>query len=558
MLKGCIIYLLSVILVPILHMDNLYNPPPLTGLNPYTGPFTQTELQHLLKRTLFGAGKADLDYFSGKSLPVVLGELLNPAVLIPPPPIKEYTTSTTATTPDTAIAVGSTWVGDLNNDGTVQSQRRASFKKWWMGLMINQDRSVLEKMTLFWYNHFATETNDVSNAQYVYRHHQLLRSNALGNFKTLTRAVTVDSAMLVYLNGQLNTRTAPDENYGRELQELFCCGKGPDSLYTEADVKAAARVLTGWRNNNTTMTAYFDSTRHDTNPKVFSSFYNNTVIAGRNGAAAGDIELDEMLTMIFNVQEVAKYICRRIYRWFVYYDIDASVETNIITPLANIFRTNNYEIKPVLQTLLQSEHFFDVLSRGCQIKSPVDLVVGMCREFNMQFQPLSDYITNYAHWNYMVTWVNNMQQNIGDPPDVSGWKAYYQEPQFYQIWINSDTLPKRNQFTDTMIVTGYSVGGKRVQVDGLGLVQQLNTPSDPNAVINQLTSYLYRIDLSDTSKTQLKRDILLSGQTSDHYWTDAWNLYISNPGNTANTTTVRNKIRDLLKYLLNLAEYQLA
>ena len=203
---------------------------------------------------------------------MVLSELLNPAAVIPPPPIKEYTTSTTATTPDTAIAVGSTWVGDLNNDGTVQSQRRASFKKWWMGLMINQDRSVLEKMTLFWHNHFATETNDVSNAQYVYRHHQLLRSNALGNFKTLTRAVTVDSAMLVYLNGQLNTRTAPDENYGRELQELFCCGKGPDSLYTEADVKAAARVLTGWRNNNTTMTAYFDSTRHDTNPKAFSSF----------------------------------------------------------------------------------------------------------------------------------------------------------------------------------------------------------------------------------------------------------------------------------------------
>ncbi len=176
----------------------------------------------------------------------------------------------------------------------------------------------------------------------------------------------------------------------------------------------------------------------------------------------------------------------------------------------------------------------------------------------MQFPPASDYITSYAHWNYMVTWVTNMQQNIGDPPDVSGWKAYYQEPQFYQIWINSDTLPKRNQFTDTMILTGYSFGGQRIQVDGLGLVQRLNTPSDPNALINQLTSYLYRIDLSDASKAQLKRDILLSGQSSDHYWTDAWNLYISNPGNTANTTTVRNKIRDLLKYLLNLAEYQLA
>jgi len=558
MLKSCIKALFSVLRIPILHMDSQFIPPPLTGLTPYTGNFTQLELQHLLKRTLFGASKDDLTYFSGKTLSAVLAELLNPISFTPAPPIKEYTTSTTASAPDTAIALGSTWVGDLNNDGTVQSQRRASFKKWWMGLMINQDRSILEKMTLFWHNHFATESNDISNAQYVYRHHQLLRTNALGNFKTLTRAITVDSAMLVYLNGQLNTRTAPDENYGRELQELFCCGKGPDSLYTEPDVKAAARVLTGWRNNNTTMTAYFDATRHDTTPKVFSSFYNNTVIAGRTGATAGDLELDDMLNMIFNVQEVAKYICRRIYRWFVYYDIDASVETNIITPLANIFRSNNYEIKPVLQALLQSEHFFDTLSRGCQIKSPVDLVVGMCREFSIQFPPSTDYVTNYAHWNYMVTWVSNMQQNIGDPPDVSGWKAYYQEPQFYQIWINSDTLPKRNQFTDTMIVSGYSFGGKRIQIDGIAVARTLSNPADPNVLINELTAHLFRLDISDASKAQLKRDILLSGQSSDHYWTDAWNLFISTPSNTANATTVRNKVRDLIKYLMNLAEYQLA
>jgi uncharacterized protein (DUF1800 family) len=400
--------------------------------------------------------------------------------------------------------------------------------------------------------------NDVSNAQYIYKHHQLLRTQALGNFKTLTRAVTVDPAMLVYLNGQLNTRTAPDENYAREIQELFCCGKGPDSLFTEADVKAAARVLTGWRNNATTYSSFFDPNRHDTNPKVFSSFYNNTVIAGRTGSTAGDIELDELINMIFNVQEVAKYICRRLYRWFVYYDIDASVETNIITPLANIFRASNYEVKPVLKALLQSEHFFDTLSRGCQIKSPVDLVVGMCREFNIQFPVSTDYVSNYGHWNYMVSMVSNMQQNIGDPPDVSGWKAYYQEPQFYQIWINSDTLPKRNQFTDTMIVSGYSFNGRRTQIDGIAFARTVSNPADPNVLINELIAHLFRIDLSTTSKAQLKRDILLSGQTSDHYWTDAWNLMISNPSNSANTTTVRNKVRDLIKYLMNLAEYQLA
>ncbi|MDO9157638.1 MAG: DUF1800 family protein, partial [Sediminibacterium sp.] len=198
------------------------------------------------------------------------------------------------------------------------------------------------------------------------------------------------------------------------------------------------------------------------------------------------------------------------------------------------------------------------LSRGCQIKSPVDLVVGMCREFSIQFPPSSDFVTNYAHWNYMVTWVSNMQQNIGDPPDVSGWKAYYQEPQFYQIWINSDTLPKRNQFTDTMIVSGYSFGGKRIQIDGIAVARTLSNPADPNVLINELTAHLFRLDISDASKAQLKRDILLSGQSSDHYWTDAWNLFISTPSNTANATTVRNKVRDLIKYLMNLAEYQLA
>jgi uncharacterized protein (DUF1800 family) len=533
-------------------------PPPSTGINPYNGNFTNVELTHLLKRTLFGASQADLLYFKGKTVSQVVDELLNPKAPLPDPPVKEYTVPSTTTTPDTNIAVGTTWVNDPNTDGTIASLRRASFKKWWMGVMINQDRSIREKMTLFWHNHFSTETNDVNNAQFVYKHHTLLRANALGNFKALTKQVTLDPAMLVYLNGQYNTASAPDENYGRELQELFCCGKGPGSQYTESDVKAAAKVLTGWRNNAATISSYFDATKHDTSSKSFSAFYNNTIITGRTGATAGNQELDDFLTMIFSTQEVAKYICRRIYRWFVYYDIDASVEANVITPLANIFRTNNYEIKPVLAALLQSEHFFDTLSKGCQIKSPVDLVVGLCREFNVSFQPVSDYITNYGFYNYLVSWVSNMQQNIGDPPDVSGWKAYYQEPQFYEVWVNSDTLPKRNQFTDTLIVNGYTYNGKKMQIDAAEYVKTLSNPSNPNVLIDDLVAALFQFDLSAASKTQLKRDILLSGQITDSYWTDAWSVFINNPANTANTTTIKNKLRDLIKYLMNLAEYQLA
>ncbi|MDB5211005.1 MAG: hypothetical protein JWQ30_1832, partial [Sediminibacterium sp.] len=528
------------------------------GLTAYSGAWTENEAIHLLKRTLFGATKTDIDYFTSRTFQQSVDEILNPTSPLPDPPVKEYTTPANATTPDAAVLQGSTWVLDPSTDGTVNSLRIASFKKWWMGVMINQDRSIREKMTLFWHNHFSTETNVVGNAQFVYSHHLLLRTYALGNFKSLTRAVTIDPAMLVYLNGERNTKNAPDENYGRELQELFCCGKGPDSLYTEADVKAAAQVLTGWKNDAMTLAPTFVSTRHDATNKQFSAFYSNTVIQGKTGATAGDEELDALLNMIFATQEVAKYICRRLYRWFVYYDIDDTVEAAIITPLANMLRTNNYEIKPILDTLLKSEHFFDVLAKGCLIKSPVDLVVGTCRELNIAFQPPSDYISNYGLYSYLATWTANMQQNIGDPPDVSGWKAYYQAPQFYEVWINSDTLPKRNQFTDIMTQTGYTFNGKKIVIDGAEFAKTLSNPGDPNILIDDILKIIYRMDISAASKLQLKTDILLGGQSSDYYWTDAWNMFITSPANAANTNTVKARLRDLLKYFMDLSEYQLA
>lgn len=533
-------------------------PPPVTGLTPYAGPWTEQEVIHLLKRTMFGARRADIDYFLGRTCSQAVDELLNPAAPFPDPPLKEYNTPANASPSDGNIAVGATWVGDANTDGTVNSLRRASFKKWWMGVMLNQDRSLREKMTLFWHNHFSTETAVVGYAQYIYKHHAMLRANALGNFRSLVKAVTLDPAMLVFLNGQQNIATAPDENYGRELQELFCCGKGPASLYTEGDVKAAAKVLTGWRNNATTISSYFDSNRHDKTNKQFSGFYNNTIIQGKTGTTAGDDELNALLDMMLATDEVALYICRRLYRWFVYYDIDATVETNIIAPLARLFKNGNYDIVPVLRVLLSSEHFFDTLSRGCQIKSPVDLVVGLCRELNVTFPPASDYTSCYGHWNYMVNWVTSMQQSIGDPPDVSGWKAYYQAPQFYEIWINSDTLPKRNQFSDVMVLNGYTFNGKKIQVDGAEFAKTLSQPGDPNRLIDDLIRLLFRLDLSAASRTQIKQDILLSGQSNDYYWTNAWNQFLAQPGDMANTTTVRNRLRDLMKYLMDLSEYQLA
>jgi uncharacterized protein (DUF1800 family) len=415
-------------------------------------------------------------------------------------------------------------------------------------------------MVLFWHNHFSTETTDIGRAIWCYQNNTILRKNAVGNFKQFVKEITLDTGMLRYLNGYLNTNTAPDENYGRELQELFTVGKGIDNgspPYSESDVKAAAKVLTGWTINNTTNTSTFNSAKHDINNKQFSSFYNNTIITGRTGAAGAN-ELDDMLTMIFATNDVAKFICRKIYRWFVYYDIDAATEANVITPLAQIFRNNNYEIKPVLDVLLKSEHFFDVLNQGCQIKSPVDVNVSLCREFAVVFPASSDYINAYFMWDYIRTQSSNMQQNIGDPPDVAGWKPYYQAPQFYEIWINSDTLPKRNQFTDTMANSGFTRNGKNIKIDFIAFAKTLPNPGDPNELINDSLTYLFRLPLSQASKNQLKTDILLSGQTQDHYWTDAWIAYIANPNDTVNATIVKNRLRDLYQYLMKLAEYQLA
>ena len=339
----------------------------MAGIDPYTGNWSQKEVLHLLRRTMFGATKSDIDYFVTKNMSDAVDELLSPTSFTPDPPVNNYNNGR-ITDPD--IALGDTWVNGPTNQA-LYNARMESMRSWWYGLMLNQDRSILEKMTLFWHNHFATETQVYRDPIFGYNHHQMLRENSLGDFKALVKKITVDPAMLVYLNGEKNTNRAPDENYARELQELFTLGKGEDSGYTEIDVQQAARVLTGWRVNRTSFTSYFNPNLHDSDDKTFSSFFGNKKITGKSGAAGAD-ELDELLDMIFSEEEVSKYMCRKLYRWFVYYDIDAAAETNVIEPLATIFRNNNYQIKPVLSALFKSQHFFDVVNRGCLIKSPVD------------------------------------------------------------------------------------------------------------------------------------------------------------------------------------------
>jgi len=526
------------------------------SLQPFRGQWDDAVARHLLRRTQFGVKLADLKNVKDIGLAASLDNLLNDQLPQPLPPVKEYNPNNAAA-PDVLITGGQTWVNDPVTDGTINSLRRASFKKWWVGQMLNQQISLREKMTLFWHNHFATESVDIGNAQYLFKHHSFLRKNALGNFKHLVREITTDPAMLVYLNGQNNNKSAPDENYAREIQELFVIGKGKGSGFNESDVKAAARVLTGWRNNAAEIKSLFDPNRHDINDKQFSEFYQNKKIIGRTGVDGGAIELGEMIDMLFATNEVALYLCRRLYVWFIHYQITPEIEEAIIVPLAQTFRQNNYEIKPVLRLLLESEHFFDPMNRGCQIKSPVDMLIGMLREMEVRFPSDSQYTTQYGLWNQLVNYLTNMQQNIGDPPDVSGWKAYYQEPGYYKFWINTDTLPKRIQYLDTLVAVGYTFGGFKMVVDGVSWIKLFPSPQDPNSLVEALCVHLLGIDISEAHKAQLKTDFLLAGQSQDYYWTDAWELFISTPSNMANTRHVSTAVTSLIKYLVDLPEYQL-
>jgi uncharacterized protein (DUF1800 family) len=523
------------------------------GLNTYKGSWLPLHTKHLLNRTLFGAKASDIAYFNTKGLIASVDELLNVPNTLPSPPLNDYNS---ATLTDPNVVPGTTWVNDITNDGTINSNRRNSYKKWLVSVWVNQEKNIREKITLFWSNHFGTEADTVIYGSMIYNHQQILRVNCVGNFKQMVRAVTTDPGMLRYLNGYLNTKTAPDENFGRELQELFTVGKEGGAKYSEDDVKTAAKVLTGWK-IDANFNSIFDSTRHDTNNKLFSSFYNNTTITGKTGTN-GALETDELLNMIFQKTEVAKFICRKLYRYFVYYYIDANVENNIITPLANAFIANNFEIKPVLKLLFQSEHFFDSLYIGCQIKSPTDHVVGFLRQYEIAFpNAVSEYADAYYLYNNIVNQLISMGQSPVDPPNVAGWPAYYQSPDFNELWINADTLPKRNKFTDLMLETGYTKNGKKIIVNTVQFAKAVCTnPSDPVLLIDSLFSFLVSTDISSSLKSTLKTQILLSGQTSDYYWTDAWNLYNTNP-TTINFNTVNTRLKALLKYIMNLPDYQL-
>ncbi|MGA2295952.1 MAG: DUF1800 domain-containing protein [FCB group bacterium] len=518
----------------------------LSGIEPYTGTFGSRQAWHLLRRTTFGPSPKQINDFSKMTLNDAINALFQ-AQSAPSPPVDP--------------ATGITWV-DKPYNGTNNSHYVRYNKDWWLGLMMSGAMNIIEKMTLFWHNHFVSDSATVADARYVYKQNALLRQYALGNIKDFVKEVTKDPAMLRYLNGNTNVASHPNENYGREFQELFTIGKGPEiqpgnyTNYTEDDVKAAAKVLTGWRDTSSSVTSAFYPNSHDTSDKQFSSDYGNTIIKGRTGASAGDDELNDLVDMIFSQQATALFLCREIYRWFVYYEIDDTTEQNVIEPLADLLRTNNYEVQPVLETLLGSAHFFDDANIGCMIKNPVDFNTQLLLFLEIQMpDPVKDTPNYYNYLDKLILAQTEIGMALLDPPNVAGWSAYYQVPDYYRLWMNTVTMPLRNGFTDAL-VNGTMYFGNSFKLDIIAYIKKVvSDPTDAATIVAELADALFIDSLTQKQKDYVLNTVFMQGLPA-YEWTSAWNAYISNP-DTANTTAVKNSLNPLFRFLFRMAEFQL-
>ena len=209
-----------------------------------------------------------------------------------------------------------------------------------------------------------------------------------------------------------------------------------------------------------------------------------------------------------------------------------------------------------METLLKSEHFFEAAQTGCFIKTPVDISIGAMRSFNLSVPastPWDGFVMRY----YLTRYLADMSMIPGDPPNVAGWHAFRQTPQFYRIWINGDTLRKRNLFTDILTAYFIATDHDQLKIDLIAFAKQFSNPGDPIVLVEDITKLLLPQPLSATKKFLLK-SILLSGLPNDFYWTAAWAAHISNPNDPMAADVVRSRLLTFHLYVTRLPEFQLA
>ncbi|TVZ56023.1 uncharacterized protein DUF1800 [Lutibacter sp. Hel_I_33_5] len=536
-------------------------------LDTFSGNWTTTEARHLLRRTSFGITETLVNTSVSLGLNETINTLFkeNP---LPDPPVK-YKLDGTGDDQinDPGAKFGETWVNspaypvatDSAERTRIYRSRNRSLYAWSFLQMQNSGISIREKLTLFWHNHFVSEN---SNPHREYYYMNVLRTNALKNFKELTKQVTVDTNMLLYLSGSQNTDAAPNENYSRELLELFTIGKG-DAVgngdytnYTEDDVVQIAKALTGGRikglNNVDALTSFFSNNKHTKGDKTLSHRFNNAVISEN-----GENEYKDVIDKIFEQDECSRFITRKLYIWFINDNITAETETNIIEPLAKIIRDNNYDIAPALKKLLASDHFFENIF--CMMKNPIDLIFSSTQSLGYSAPTISVNL-EYEYALILYSACTDLNQSIFHHPDVSGWKAYYQAPLFYKSWVNNYLLPKRLEYCKIIVTGGkVKINGKNYTLPPLTPVLQvaanITNSQDPDILINSLATQLFNYPINESQLTALK-GVLIPG-LPNFEWTVEYNNFLANPSDEGLKTSIENKLRNLISTMVQMSEFQI-
>ncbi|MTI88672.1 MAG: DUF1800 domain-containing protein [Balneolaceae bacterium] len=512
------------------------------GLETYTGPWTKTQAAHLIRRAQVGLKINQLNYArSFDQAETAVQALINNAVSQPLPDDPQWYTS--------------------GNSGDVQDIYDIQFR--WMDTMYNG--GLLQPMMLFWTNHFAVSYNNMnalpdkapdSYASHIYKYWKLLYQYSFGNFKQLLRLVSKNSAMLYYLNNSSNQAGQPNEDFARELLELFTMGthdKNGNSNYSETDVAEVARAVTGWRVSDINLTGYFDSGRHDNTDKT---------IFGRTG----NYDLDGVIDLIFEVrkEETAWFLCKKLYVFFV------SAEPNavVIDDLAAYCIQQNFDTAAVVAKLLSSAHFYDESFYGCRIKSPSEIFLGYLRELEI--------VPDSQLKEYLRLRMQDLNEELLRPQTVFGWAGYNPPdsdgtPGHY-AWLNTNLLPSRwDNLKD--IIYGYDEAGDAY--NPIRITEKISNPSNPFDVAEDIAQHLLAPPLDKVGVREVEEDFAgnpnlapdVSGFSNHKInltkillgnipWYE-WTANSDQEGNLYYQATFAEHLRAYISYLQQLPAYQL-
>ncbi|MEL6842339.1 MAG: DUF1800 family protein, partial [Bacteroidota bacterium] len=537
------------------------------------------------RRATFGCNRETIDNFAQMTVSQAVTALLDfPAV--PSVPVSGTLGSSNnvanAFHPDGRLKAGT---GQVN--------------RWWFYQNIDPNQPPTSYYRLVFFLHTCCTVAHEGMQTYWYYHLYLLLKYADKSYKTLVRKMCQDHAMGKYLNIGDNTNVHPNENFARELLELFTLGKGPQigpgnyTNYTEDDIREAARVLTGWRyTGNLNATNKMDpdlgwvvmfpaTTFHDSGNKQFSAVFQNQVINGQNTNQGMAKEVDELVDMIFKQDAVSEFIMRKLYRYFVHYDITPEVEADIIEPLAQAFRQNNFEFIPVIKMLLESSHFYDEDDTnsgdeilGGMIKSPLELYLNTMNFFQTNTPDPTVDLAAYYEW--MEKRVDRFMEKMGfsifNPTSVAGYEPMYQEPDFNRYWINPSLLPNRYDHIFSKLV---DVNNMPVLPEGMfNILDYIQDPAnvsvfqgaDPKGIpgphegariadhlVHEIVDYLLPVTL-DTDRFDYFRDELLLDNLSPINWMFEWDNFKA----TGNAANIYPQLVKLIRGILQSPEYQLA